>query len=186
MLLTMSTPNPRSAAFTNDQGQALFKCETPSTAGHKTTRIYKIAPNADADDMRDRFVLFAEIEWHVLAPSRFRFDGKEVTAKEYMHGPKIGIGWHRCFTGPDGKPYRWEADIKAPRGYTRSRRTRTRTTCAISQRSGKGAIGKAQHAGLEVFEEGRHMLGTIVLTFVYMLKMFQEYEGSVHSSMLGT
>ncbi|EIW78350.1 hypothetical protein CONPUDRAFT_60452, partial [Coniophora puteana RWD-64-598 SS2] len=163
----------------------LYKCETPSTAGHKTTRIYKIAPNADADDMRDRFVLFTEIEWHVLAPSRFRFDGKEVTAKEYMHGPKIGIGWHRCFTGPDGKPYRWEAEIKAwickltlDDGM--------KTLIAKSQRSGKGVIGKAQHAGLEVLEEGHHMLDTVVLTFVYMLKMFQEYEGSVHSSMLGT
>jgi len=48
------------------------------------------------------------------------------------------------------------------------------------QRSNKGIIGEKRSAGLEVFEEGYHMLDIIVMTFVYVEKLRKDYETSVY------
>ncbi|EIW84864.1 hypothetical protein CONPUDRAFT_162187 [Coniophora puteana RWD-64-598 SS2] len=125
--------------------------------------------------MCDQFTLFAEIEWHIIQSSKFRFNGQEVTSKEYIPGHKIK--WNRDFAGPDGRSYTWVGDM-----YISKLKLNEGSNPLIAkyQRSNKGIIGEKRSAGLEVFEEGYHMLDIIVMTFVYVEKLRKDYETSVY------
>jgi hypothetical protein len=86
---TLSTERVRNAVITNEQGQIIYKTDTPFKFGTRTTTIYKIKPNADLSDMRDQFDVIGEIEWHSFTSSKFRFGGAEVATKEFI--PKRGF-----------------------------------------------------------------------------------------------
>jgi hypothetical protein len=91
--LSLSTERVSNAVITNEQGQIMYKTNTPfKLSGVRTTTIHKIRPNDDQYDMQDQFDVMGEIEWHIVASSKFRFRGTEVEAKEFI--PKKGF-WGR-------------------------------------------------------------------------------------------
>ena len=94
MLLTLSSESVRKTTFTNESGQVLYKASHPFTIGTMgTTTIHKIAPNADPTDMRDKFDVMGEIEWHVFGSSTFRIKGEEMQSNDFL--PRLGItGWY--------------------------------------------------------------------------------------------
>jgi hypothetical protein len=91
--LTLSTERVRNTVISNEQGQIIYKTNTPfKLFGVRTTTIQKIRPNDDQSHMQDQFDILGEIEWHALASSKFRFRGTEVETKEFI--PKKGL-WGR-------------------------------------------------------------------------------------------
>jgi hypothetical protein len=86
---TLSSEHVRNTVITNEQGQIIYKTDTPFRFGTRTTTIYKIRPNANPLSMRDQFDVIGEIEWHTFTSSKFRFGGTEVLAKNFI--PKKGL-----------------------------------------------------------------------------------------------
>jgi len=90
ILLTLSTEDVRNTVITNEQGQIIYKTETPfKLVGVRTTTIQKIRPNVDQYHMPDQFDVMGEIEWHTFSSSKFRFGGTEVKTKEFI--PEKGL-----------------------------------------------------------------------------------------------
>lgn len=84
MQLTISTKYVRHAMFTNESGQLLYKTTHPRLVPLGTTTLHKVKPNDDPMDMRDQFDVIGEIEWHLIGSTKFRFDGKETPANEFL------------------------------------------------------------------------------------------------------
>ena len=85
---TLSTERVRDTVITNEQGQVIYKTDTPFRFGVRTTTIQKIKPNVRFE-MRDEFQVMGEIEWHTFASSKFRFGGTEVKTTEFI--PSRGL-----------------------------------------------------------------------------------------------
>ncbi|KIJ70601.1 hypothetical protein HYDPIDRAFT_105340 [Hydnomerulius pinastri MD-312] len=174
MILTLSSESVRSTIFTNETGQVLYKTATPFKLGSQTTIIYKIQPNVDPADMHDRFEVMGEIEWHMLDSSKFRFNGKEMETKQFI--PRHGWrGRKRTFTGPDGRPYRWDLQYRV---VVLSLDDGSRTEVARSHRRSFGIIGAKRDPCLEVHPDAMHMLDMVVLTFIYVEKIRMQKEGN--------
>ncbi|OAX34858.1 hypothetical protein K503DRAFT_697927 [Rhizopogon vinicolor AM-OR11-026] len=167
---TLSSERVRNTVITNEQGQIIYKTDTPFKFGTRTTTIYKIKPNDDQSDMRDQFDIIGEIEWHTFTSSRFRFGGTEVATKEFI--PSKGLtGRKRIFTGPDGHSYRWDLNIRL------SQNNESQTELARSHRATLGIIGKKRKATLEVSPEVAHsMMDTVIMTFIYVEKLRMDME----------
>ncbi|KAG1815445.1 hypothetical protein EV424DRAFT_1348440 [Suillus variegatus] len=154
ILLTLSTEHVRNTVITNEQGQAIYKTATPSRlVGTRTTTIQKIKPNDNQDHMRDQFDVLGEIEWHTFVSSKFRSHGTEVKTDVFI--PKRGLwGRKRVFTGPDGRPYRWD----------------------LTSRVVVGILGRKRKATLEVSPEVAHMMDTVIMTFIYVEQLRKDKE----------
>ncbi|KAG1836859.1 hypothetical protein F4604DRAFT_1660508 [Suillus subluteus] len=173
MQLTLSTEHVRNTIITNEQGQVIYKTETPfQLLGVRTTTIWKVKPNDDQHHMQDRFDVLGEIEWHTFASSKFRCGGTEVETKEFI--PKRGLlGRQRVFIGADSRPYRW--DLKS-RVVVLSRDDASRTEVARFHRVTLGIIGRKRETMLEVSPEVAHMMDTIIMTFIYVEKLRKDQE----------
>ncbi|KAG1847325.1 hypothetical protein DFJ58DRAFT_663385, partial [Suillus subalutaceus] len=162
----------RNTVITNEEGQIIYKTETPfgvGLAGFHTTTIQKIKPNDGQHHMHDQFDVLGEIEWHSFTSSKFRYGGTEVETKEFI--PRRGLlGRKRIFTGPDSRPYRW--DLK-PR---LSRDDASRMEVARFHRATLGIVGRKRKAMLEVSPEVAHMMDTIIMTFIYVEKLRKDKE----------
>ncbi|KAG2110580.1 uncharacterized protein F5147DRAFT_574421 [Suillus discolor] len=178
ILLTISSERVRNTIITNEQGQAIYKTDTPFRLGTRTTTIQKIKPNDNRDHMHDQFDVLGEIEWHTFVSSKFRFHGTEVNTEEFI--PKRGL-WDRkrVFTGPDGRPYRW--DLKS-RVVVLSRDDTPRTEVARSHRATLGIIGRKRKAKLEVSPEVAHMMDTVIMTFIYVEQLRRNKEQAARSA----
>ncbi|KAG1732934.1 hypothetical protein EDB19DRAFT_1855240 [Suillus lakei] len=169
---TLSTENVRNTVITNEQGQVIYKTDTPFRFSGRTTTIQKVKPNDDQSHMRDQFDVMGEIEWHIFASSKFRFRGTEVETKEFI--PRRGLwGRKRVFTGPDGCPYRWDLQFRVL-----SRDDGSRTEVARFHRATLGIIGRKRKATLEVSPEVAHMMDTVIMTFIYVEKIRRDKEES--------
>ncbi|KAF8552771.1 hypothetical protein OG21DRAFT_1511100 [Imleria badia] len=169
MLLTLSSESVRNTVFTNESGQVLYKTTHPFqfsvTLG--TTTIHKIVPSADPTDMRDEFEVMGDIEWRLLGSSTFRINGEEMLSNNFL--PRHGMmGRKRTFTGPDGRPYRWDMLFDV---VVMSRDDESTTEVARYHRGSLGIIGSKKKPCLEVDPEVVHMLDLIILTFVYVEKL---------------
>ncbi|KAG2058665.1 hypothetical protein BDR06DRAFT_949902 [Suillus hirtellus] len=172
ILLTLSTEHVRNTVITNEQGQAIYKTDTPFRLGTRTTTIQKIKPNDNRDHMYDQFDVLGEIEWHTFVSSKFRSHGTEVKADVFI--PKRGFwGRKRVFTGPDGRPYRW--DLKSS-VVVLSRDDKPRTEVARFHRATLGIIGRKRKATLEVSPEVAHMMDTVITTFIYVEQLRRDEE----------
>ncbi|KAG1850830.1 hypothetical protein DFJ58DRAFT_887049 [Suillus subalutaceus] len=173
ILLTLSTEHVRNTVITNEQGQIIYKTETPfKLFGVRTTTIQKIKPNDDQVDV------LGEIEWHIFASSKFRYDGTEVETKVFI--PKRGIlGRKRVCIGPDSRPYRWDLKCKV---VVLSRDDASRTEVARFHRATLGIIGRKRKAMLEVSPEVAHMMDTVIMTFIYVEKLRKDKENASRSS----
>ncbi|KAG2058664.1 hypothetical protein BDR06DRAFT_44816 [Suillus hirtellus] len=173
ILFTLSTEHIRNTVITNEQGQAIYKTSTPSRlVGTRTTTIQKIKPNDSQDHMHDQFDVLGEIEWHTFVSSKFRSHGTEVKTDVFI--PKRGLwGRKRVFTGPDGRPYRWDLTSKV---VVLSRDDKPRTEVARFHRATLGIIGRKRKATLEVSPEVAHMMDTIIVTFIYVEQLRKDKE----------
>ncbi|KAG1826815.1 uncharacterized protein BJ212DRAFT_1308437 [Suillus subaureus] len=173
ILLTLSTEHVRNTVITNEQGQIVYKTETPfRLAGVRTTTILKIKPNDDQYHMQDQFDVLGEIEWHTFASSKFRYGGTEVETKKFI--PKRGLlGRKRVFVGPDGCSYRWDLQYRV---VVLSRDDASRTEVARFHRATLGIVGRKRKATLEVSPEVAHMMDTVIMTFTYVEKLRKDKE----------
>ncbi|KAG2070035.1 hypothetical protein BDR04DRAFT_1201562 [Suillus decipiens] len=163
--LTLSTEHVHNTVITNEQGQVIYKTDTPfRLRGAHTTTIQKIKPNDD------QFDVLGEIEWHTFISSKFRAGGTEVEMEEFI--PKKGLwGRKRVFIGPDGRPYRWDLETKVL-----SRDDGSRMEVARFHRATLGIIGRKRKAMLEVSPEVAHMMDTVIVTFIYVEKLRRDKE----------
>ncbi|KAG2041938.1 hypothetical protein BDR03DRAFT_1089127 [Suillus americanus] len=177
--LSLSSERVHNTVITNEQGQILYKTETPfrlAGIGCITT-IQKIKPNDDQDHMQDQFDVLAEIEWHRFSSSKLRYGGTEVETNEFI--PKRGLwGQQRVFIGPDSRPYRWDLRGLKTRVVVLSRDDASRTEVARFHRSTLGIVGKKRKAMLEVSPEVAHMMDTIIMTFIYVERLREDQEGT--------
>ncbi|KAG2142860.1 uncharacterized protein EDB93DRAFT_1088505 [Suillus bovinus] len=173
ILFTLSTEHVRNTVITNDQGQIIYKTDTPfKLVGARTTTIQKIRPNNDRYHMHDQFDVLGEIEWHTFVSSKFRSRGIEVETEGFI--PKRGLwGRKRVFTGPDGRPYRWDLESKM---VVLSRDDATRTEVARFHKATLGLTGKKRKAMLEVSPEVAHMMDTVIMTFIYVEQLRKDKE----------
>ncbi|KAI9462956.1 hypothetical protein HD554DRAFT_2027397 [Boletus coccyginus] len=170
MLLNLSSESVRSTIFTNEAGQVLYKTSHPFKLGTMgTTTIQKIVPNADPVDMRDQFDVMGEIEWRLFGSSIFRINGEEMQSNHFL--PRHGItGRKRTFTGPDGRPYRWDMLFDVVVVSTDN------VEVARYHRGSLGIIGPKKKPRLDVDPDVTHMLDLIILTFVYVEKLRMDKE----------
>ncbi|KAH7888166.1 hypothetical protein F5I97DRAFT_959797 [Phlebopus sp. FC_14] len=172
MILSLSSESVRNTIITNESGQVLYKTVTPFKFGSRTTTVYKIKSNANPTDMQDQFEVMAEIEWHTFESSKFRINGQEVLTKEFI--PRHGVtGRKRTFTGPDGRPYRWDMHVRV---VTLSTDDGSRTKMARSHRRSLGIIGPKREPGLDVHPSVMPILDMVILTFIYVEKIRMDKE----------
>ncbi|KAI6124349.1 hypothetical protein EV401DRAFT_1856784 [Pisolithus croceorrhizus] len=193
MRLILSSEGVRNTTMTNEDGQVLYKTSTPFRFGARTTTLYKVVPNTDPDDMRDRLEAIGEIEWHAIGPSVMRLHGQAMMTDTFI--PRHGIRGRskRTFEGPDGLPYRWDMDFKFVRVCTcpkvchdspaltgfctqLSRNDATRQELARFHRQRIGIIGSRRDPYLDVDLAVMHMLDMVVLTFIYVEKLRMDKE----------
>jgi hypothetical protein len=86
---TLSSEHVRNTVITNEQGQIIYKTDTPFRFGTRTTTIYRAKPNAGRSGVRDQFDAIGEIEWHTFTPAKFRFGRIQKSAKDFI--PKKGF-----------------------------------------------------------------------------------------------
>lgn len=160
--LTLSTEDVRETVITgtNEQGQFLYRTDTPFGFFNRTTTIRK-----------GREVI-AEIEWHSWFSSKLRFNGTEVETEDFI--PARGFLRRKyVFTGPDGRSYRWDLHRSV---VVLSRNEELRTEVARYHRATLGIIGRKRKATLEVSLGVAHMMDTIIITFIYVEKIRREKE----------
>ncbi|KAG2041940.1 hypothetical protein BDR03DRAFT_946015 [Suillus americanus] len=175
ILLSLSSEHVHNTVITNEQGQVLYKTETPfRLAGIGcTTTIQKIKPNEDQYQMQDQFDVLAEIEWHRFSSSKFRHGGTEVETKEFI--PRRDLwGQQRVFIGPDSRPYRWDLEFTV---VVLSRDDASRTEVARFHRATLGIVGRKRKAMLEVSPEVAHMMDTVIMTFIYVEGLREDQKG---------
>ncbi|KAF8838893.1 hypothetical protein BDN67DRAFT_933052 [Paxillus ammoniavirescens] len=179
MQLTLSSESVRNAVMTNESGQVLYQTSHPfKLKGMGTTTIQKIRPNTDPMDMHDDFGVMGEIEWRLFGSSTFRINGQEMQSNDFL--PRHGItGRKRTFTGPDGRPYRWDMLFNV---VVLSRDEESRTEVARYHRGSLGIIGPKKKPCLDVHPDVMHMLDLIVLTFVYVEKLRKDKERAARSN----
>ncbi|KAH7921063.1 hypothetical protein BV22DRAFT_1122391 [Leucogyrophana mollusca] len=178
MLFMLSSERVRNTVITNEQGQVVYKTDTPFKLGSRTTTVLKIRPNYNVSDMRDQFAVLGAIEWHAFASSVFRFGGEEMKTKEFI--PRSGIRRRiRTFTGPDGCSYKWKLNFKFVVLYLNDD---SETEVARYHRDSLGIIGKKHGPYLEVFSQGEHMLDLLIFTFIYVEKLRMDKEDTAGRS----
>ncbi|KAG2365620.1 hypothetical protein BDR07DRAFT_1398217 [Suillus spraguei] len=167
--LTLSFEHVCDTVIINEQGQVLYKTNTPfRLLGAQTTTIQKIKPNGDHYHMQDQFEVLGEIEWHTFTSSKIRTGGTEVETKKFI--PEKGLLGRT----------RWTAlslDLETS-VVVLSRDDSSRMQVARFHRATLGIIGKSRKAMLEVSPEVAHMMDTVIMTFIYVEKLRRDQEDS--------
>ncbi|KAF8062553.1 hypothetical protein FPV67DRAFT_1586369 [Lyophyllum atratum] len=184
MHLYLSGREAINSEYANDNGQVLYKVETPQALGTRTSTISMVVafdvPQRDGEpDMHNRFAHLAEIEHHVLGSSIMRFGGQEHQTKDFFRkeGLKNGgfsrYGRNRVWTASDGKEYKWLLRSLKSELVTNHSEGKT---IAKSHRRGLGLIGPVSEGYLEIQPEGEHIVQEILITFIYVEKYRKEKE----------
>ncbi|KAG6861791.1 hypothetical protein C0995_012295 [Termitomyces sp. Mi166 len=189
MHLYLSDHSHLNSVLTNEDGQVLYKIETPHSVGTRTSHITCVVPNGvprrDEEDtaisMQDKFAYFGQVEHNLIASSVLHFGGDQFETKKYFRKEGWGICGrtdvevvrHRVFTGIDGREYKWLLRSFSCKLITNDD---SNTVVAKFHRESLGIIGEARPASLEIFETGEHMIQEILLTFVYIEKIRKDME----------
>lgn len=90
----LSERGPLNSTFAAENGQIIYKVNTPMRLGTRTSTISKIMPNdvvlhqedegEGEVDMRDRFALLAVVEHKPIKSSVIKFGGTEVETLKYF------------------------------------------------------------------------------------------------------
>ncbi|KAF7441329.1 hypothetical protein PC9H_001678 [Pleurotus ostreatus] len=174
---------PLNATFTDEDGQATYKTQTPfKFFADKTTTVSRVlhTNNVASDDIsrkggdnQGQLVKLAEIEWkNDVSLSRFKYREKDVVIGEFFYKGKQGWrGKDRVFTSFDGQEYRWRMNATYA---LLTLQDHHRTQIARYEPEEPQLIGKSKKATLEIYPEGEHMVDTIIVSFVYMEKLRKE------------
>ncbi|TFK64519.1 hypothetical protein BDN72DRAFT_846505 [Pluteus cervinus] len=178
MKLTLSDTDHLNATYTQENGTSLYQVVTPSGHGQRdmVAAIRKAVPESDQGTSADRYASLAQVEFHVLVPSVFRIDGKELKTTVFFKngGPTAeSLGSSRKFVGPDGKEYKWILGEKAPSLVLNDD---PRIVVAKFQEKQHRIFSKSRLAFLEISSVGMHMVDLIFVTFVYIETLRKEKE----------
>ncbi|KAF8888277.1 hypothetical protein BD779DRAFT_1611346 [Infundibulicybe gibba] len=168
MLLYLSDSSPLHSTFSNEEGQAIYKVDTPFKLKNRTATIRRV------DDMRDQFAHLAQVEWRVFGSSRIRQDGEEVETKTFFR--KAGCGWYgrnRVFTAPDGKEYKWKMGLS-----TSTLVSNDKVGKHVARFHLKHYIINRRPASLEIYPGGEGIMDTIFITFIYFEKIRKDAENA--------
>lgn len=97
MNLHLSKRSPLNSIFSNDNGQIIYKVETPLNIGARTSTITRVVPNdleraqGGEMDMQGRFGLLAQIVHKPFLSSILKFNGVEVKTKDYFRKEGLGV-----------------------------------------------------------------------------------------------
>ncbi|KAG6817036.1 hypothetical protein H0H87_000448 [Tephrocybe sp. NHM501043] len=92
--------SPLNAAYTNEDGQTLYKVETDTWALTPTSTITRVVPNdvprGEEDDtaivsMQDKFEYLGHVKRGVIAPSVLHFGGQQYEAKKFFRKGEWGL-----------------------------------------------------------------------------------------------
>ncbi|VDB86885.1 unnamed protein product [Peniophora sp. CBMAI 1063] len=121
-------PNLLNTVFRDEHGRPRYRTQTNGSAfsmSDRTTTItrfiggdpslYPTTELVDTDDKSDTDILLnkleekpvAEIAWHRVSQSIFKYDGKEVKAKDLIKTTKAVTEKSRTFTASNGEVYTW-------------------------------------------------------------------------------
>ncbi|KAH6907025.1 hypothetical protein BKA70DRAFT_1401298 [Coprinopsis sp. MPI-PUGE-AT-0042] len=176
LTLYLSTATAFDTNYCTEDGQIIYKVDSPFKLVGRRATIDKIVPNVDSssDDMRDRFTRIGEIEFSAITPTKITWQGetKEV-GNFFRKGERKwdSIGSDRIFTGTDGVEYRWVVGNKmtTPALYLN---TNSEVLVAKLRRKHLGvAHGAPRPALLEISELGDHMVDIIIITLAFIEKM---------------
>ncbi|GLB35680.1 hypothetical protein LshimejAT787_0212450 [Lyophyllum shimeji] len=164
MHLYLSTRSVINSTFANEDGQVLYKVETPMAAGTRVSTISMVVPDdvpqRDGEpDMHDRFAHLAEIEHHT---------------KDYFRKEGFSrFGRNRVWTASDGREYKWLLRSMKSELVTNDSEEKT---IAKSHRRSLGILGPVRPGYLEILPEGEHIVQEILITFIYVEKYRKEKE----------
>ncbi|KAG6819714.1 hypothetical protein H0H93_009330 [Arthromyces matolae] len=184
MHLYLSNSSHLNSSFTNDDGQVLYKVETPFVFGAQVSTVTCVVPNdiPHASDgkvepsMQDRFAYMGKVEHNLVSSSVIHFGGNAYQTKDYLRKDGWGVyGRNRVFTAADGREYKWLSRSSSSKLITNDA---SKTLVAKFHRRSYGIIGKAHPASLEIFQEGEHMIQEILMTFIYIEKIRQDSENA--------
>ncbi|KAL0947265.1 hypothetical protein HGRIS_013387 [Hohenbuehelia grisea] len=179
MKLYMSKTSAKNATYALENGQVIYRVDTPLKLGNRVTTIERIAPNHTPNDMHDAFNELAKIEWQVIKSSRINMHGTSKSVSEiFRRGGYGAYGRHRIFAGPDGREYRWKL------GNWSSKLCLNDGSKAVVAKYHRPALGfntGHSRAYLEIFPLGEGIADYILVTFVYIEKLRKDRERASRS-----
>jgi len=182
------------SVYMHDSGQVLYKVVTPMTMGGRISTVYKVVPsdanplrftNFDPSDdheaeddpsfpdltdetLKDQFSVVGSVAHKALGNSILTFGDKVVEANEFFTKDGRGLhGFHRKFTGPDGRGYKWHIRALYNELCLDDER---QTRVARFYPKSHGIFGRKHPAYLEISEEGLQILDYVLITFIYAKK----------------
>ncbi|EAU80774.1 hypothetical protein CC1G_04884 [Coprinopsis cinerea okayama7 len=172
MLLTLTTNDPYHANYCTEEGQVIYKVESPfKLVGRKAT-IDKIVPNDTPEgaqgepDMQDRFTRIGLVEFNTVTSSKITWENVIHDTSKFFRKESMGwLGRDRIFTGPDGKEYRWLLRNSKPELVLNDDE---RTLVAKYHQKHHGVVQDPRPASLEILPPGEHMVDLIIVTLVYI------------------
>ncbi|KAH6899150.1 hypothetical protein BKA70DRAFT_1314519, partial [Coprinopsis sp. MPI-PUGE-AT-0042] len=183
--------NPYNSNYCTEDGQVIYKVDSPFKLVGRTATVSKIVPNDESSsDMCDRFTHIGGIEFNALTTSKITWKGEtKETSVFFRKGDKgwvAGSGSHRIFAGPDGREYRWDigsSPSNLPTLHLNSDPDIIVAKCRKQHRLSSGEIAATHQergvAGpavttLEISDLGEHMADIIVITLAYIEKLRRE------------
>ncbi|PPR05593.1 hypothetical protein CVT24_002824 [Panaeolus cyanescens] len=209
MLLYLSSEKPWNTIYTNDSGQALFKCEASSanTLSTRTFTLYRtLAPSelgwqggegqgfsaAGEDErfLKDEFEMVGQVVYDVWSSDKSVIKiGKDpfvegTSARDMFSKSGWGFyGRNRSFTAPDGSQYTWKLGASSCSLYPMGTGYLKHVEPILKfKQATMGIFSKPRPASLEIkggYEDNLHML---LLTFIYMEKVRIERESTLEEA----
>ncbi|KAH6907026.1 hypothetical protein BKA70DRAFT_1286041 [Coprinopsis sp. MPI-PUGE-AT-0042] len=189
MLLIIASGNPYNSNYCTEDGQVIYKVDSPFKLVGRTATISKKEPTDESlTDTHDQFTRIGQIEFNALMPSRITWKGEtKDTSAFFRKGEKKMGSWlrkvSRIFKGPDGVEYRWDigrSPSNLPTLYLNTdpntiiakyRKKHLSSGGVAAAQQGHGVAGSNTVATLEISEPGEHMADIIVITLAYIEKL---------------
>ncbi|TFK20099.1 hypothetical protein FA15DRAFT_682689 [Coprinopsis marcescibilis] len=160
MRLILSTSKPWHTNYCTEEGQVLYKVDSPWKLVNRTATIDKIVPNStdsaseDAEPvMQDQFTRIVQIDFRAIEPSS-TITFQDITQRVDSFFRKGKINWK----APDEQEYKWVMG---------------RLKCELFLNDdARTPVAKyhLKHHGI-IYPPGEHIVDHIIVTFVYLEKL---------------
>ncbi|PPR05591.1 hypothetical protein CVT24_002822 [Panaeolus cyanescens] len=205
MLLLLSSHKPWNATYTNESGQALFKCESKSpsnTLRRRAFTLYRtLAPSElgwrgeqgetssstvseEAKYLKDEFEVLGQIVYDVwnMEKSVLKF-GQDLSVEGMVARDmfsKAGWGFYgrnRTFTAPNGEQFTWSMGAASCSLYPVAEGDLQHVEPILKFQQGTmGFFSKRRPSTLEIKDGYEGVLPSFLLTFIYMERVRTERE----------
>ncbi|TFK24618.1 hypothetical protein FA15DRAFT_687387 [Coprinopsis marcescibilis] len=190
MRLVLTTSRPWHTNYCTEEGQVIYKVDSPWKLVNRSATIDKIMPNNPELDnansepiMQDQFTRIAKVDYRAIEPSsKITFQNTTKRVDSFFRKGKMnwkGHGSDRMFTAPDGKEYRWVLGSLKSELFLNDE---AKTPVAKYHLKHYGIIKDVRPASLEIFPSGEHIVDHIIVTFVYLEKLRKERQDAAHSN----